>query len=178
MANIKWLIGFLSSFFIINTTYSQIPKGGMDGTELIQFKSAINNHDYQLYVKLPASYSDTTKRYPVMYCLDGQWSFPLTMEMRVGLLYDNLITETIFVGIAWPDNYLANRMRDFTPTHTDIDTASGGAAKFLEVIKNEIITRIDSTYHTDKINNGLLGESLGGLFVLYTLFQQPSFQPI
>jgi predicted alpha/beta superfamily hydrolase len=174
MTNIKLLIGLLFSFVFINTANSQIPKGEMAGTELIAFKSAINNQYYQLYIKLPASYKETTKRFPVVYCLDGQWSFPLIMEIRGGLLYDNLLTETIFVGIAWPGNYVANRNRDFTPTHTDFDPASGGAAKFLEVIKSEIITRVNSAYHTDKINNALLGGSSGGLFVLYSLFQQPS----
>jgi uncharacterized protein len=175
MSNIKWLIGILSSFVLINTANCQIPKGEVAGAELIEFKSTINSQDYQLYIKVPASYNDdTTKRYPVMYCLDGQWSFPLIMELKGELLYDNLMTETIFVGIGWPDNYFANRDRDFTPTHTDFDPASGGAPNFLKVIKDNIISRIDSKYRTDKINNGLLGGSSGGLFVLYTLFQQPS----
>jgi len=175
MTNIKWLIGLLSSFVLINTANSQIPKGEVVGAELIQFKSTINNQDYQLYIKLPPSYSsDTTKSYPVMYCLDGQWDFPLIMELKGGLLYDNLMTEAIFVGIAWPDNYFVNRNRDFTPTHTGFDSVSGGASNFLKVIKDEIISRIDAKYRTDKINNGLLGHSSGGLFVLYTLFQQPS----
>jgi len=34
--------------------------------------------------------------------------------------------------------------------------------------------QIDSAYRTDKKNNGLVGGSSGGLFALYTLFQQPS----
>jgi hypothetical protein len=80
----------------------------------------------------------------------------------------------IFVGIAWPGNYFENRNRDFTPTHTSIDSVSGGAQKFLEVIKDEIIKKIDSAYRTDKTKNGLLGTSSGGLFVLYTLFTEPS----
>ena len=175
MTNIKRLIGLFCSFVLFNTANSQIPKGEVAGAEFIQFKSAINKQDYQLYIKLPTSYdSDTTKRYPVMYCLDGQWSFPLIMELRNELLYDNLMTEAIFVGIAWPDNYFTNRNRDFTPTHTGFDSVPGGAANFLKVVNDEIISRINAKYRTDKINNGLLGGSLGGLFVLYTLFQQPS----
>jgi len=175
MTNVKLLIGLLSCFLSYNTASAQIPKGEVAGAELIQFKSSVNNRDYQLYVKLPTSYFiDSTKRYPVMYCLDGQWSFPLIMELRNELLYDNLLTEVIFVGIAWPDNYVTNRNRDFTPTHTAFDSVSGGAADFLKVVNDEIISRINTKYRTDKINNGLLGGSSAGLFVLYTLFQQPS----
>lgn len=154
---------------------SLIPKGEMEGVKAMKFKSATNNHEYVLLIKLPESYNDAIKKtYPVMYALDAQWSFPYLMETQHSLLYDNLIPEMIFVGIAFPQNWFANRNRDFMPTHTDFDSASGGAPKFLEMIKKEIIPYIDSAYHTDKKNNGLLGGSSGGLFVLYTMFQQPS----
>ena len=155
-------------------TFSQIPKGEMPGVKEIKFKSAINNQDYVLYVKLPDSYnSDTAKRYPVMYATDGQWSFPLIMEINGGLLYDNLVPEIIYVGIAWPDNFFVNRIRDFFPTKTDEFPDAGGAEKFLSVIKLEIIKRIDFAYRTDKTNNGLYGTSAGGFFTLYTLFHEP-----
>jgi hypothetical protein len=48
-----------------------------------------------------------------MYATDGQWSFPLIMEIKGGLLYDNLVPEIIYVGITWPDNFFVNRIRDF-----------------------------------------------------------------
>lgn len=154
---------------------SLLPKGQMAGVKSMKFKSAINHQEYIILVKLPESYNDTIKKtYPVMYVLDAQWTFPSLMDTRNALLYDNLIPELIFVGIAFTDNYFTNRNRDFTPTHTEFDSVSGGATKFLEVITKEIIPNIDSTYHTDKKNNGLVGGSSGGLFVLYTLFQQPS----
>ena len=158
-----------------NDNDSLIPKGEMGGVKAMKFKSVINNHDYVLLIKLPESYNDSIKKtYPVMYALDAQWSFPYLMEAQHSLLYDNLVQEMIYVGIAFPQNWFANRNRDFTPTLTNFDTASGGAPKFLEMIKKEIIPYIDSTYRTDKKNNGLLGGSSGGLFVLYTMFQQPS----
>lgn len=167
--------------FITSTTFAQkdndslIPKGEMGGVKAMKFTSAINHHEYVILVKLPDSYNDTIKKtYPVMYALDAQWTFPYLLETQNSLLYDNLVDEMIYVGIAFPQNWFANRNRDFMPTHTDFDTASGGAPKFLEVIKKEIIPYIDSAYRTDKKNNGLVGGSSGGLFVLYTLFQQPS----
>lgn len=166
---------------IVTTTFAQndndslLPKGQMGDVKAMKFTSAINHHEYVVLVKLPDSYNDTIKKtYPVMYALDAQWTFPYLLETQHSLLYDNLVDEMIYVGIAFPQNWFANRNRDFMPTHTDFDTASGGAPNFLEVIKKEIIPYIDSAYRTDKKNNGLLGGSSGGLFVLYTLFQQPS----
>jgi predicted alpha/beta superfamily hydrolase len=49
---------------------------------------------------------------------------------------------------------------------------SGGADKFLRVIREEIIPYIDHTYRTNQ-DRGLAGHSFGGLFVAYALFHQP-----
>ncbi len=45
MTKVKWLIGLFASLVIINTANFKIPKGEVAGTELIQFKSTINNQD-------------------------------------------------------------------------------------------------------------------------------------
>ena len=162
------------SSFAQSNNDTLIPKT-MEGVKAMKFTSSINHHDYVIFISLPASYNDSSKKtYPVMYTLDAQWSFPYALEAQGSLLYDNLVPEMIYVGIAFPQNWFANRNRDFTPTHTDFDTASGGAPAFLEMIKKEIIPKIDSSYRTDKKNNGITGGSSAGLFVLYTLFQQPS----
>ncbi|MEO6547226.1 MAG: alpha/beta hydrolase-fold protein [Ferruginibacter sp.] len=162
------------SSFAQSSDDTLIPKT-MEGVKAMKFTSSVNHHDYVIFVSLPASYNDSNKKtYPVMYTLDAQWSFPYALQAQGSLLYDNLVPEMIYVGIAFPQNWFANRNRDFTPTNTDFDSASGGAPAFLEMIKKEIIPIIDSTYRTDKKNNGITGGSSAGLFVLYTLFQQPS----
>ena len=161
--------------FAQNYNDSLLPKWQMEGVKAMNFKSVTNNHEYVLLIKLPPSYNDSIKQdYPVLFTVDGQWNFPTLMETENALLYDNLMQEIISVGIAFKENYFANRNRDLTPTHTDFDSASGGAPKFLEAITKEIIPYIDSHFRTDKKNRGLLGGSSGGLFVLYTLLQQPS----
>jgi predicted alpha/beta superfamily hydrolase len=174
MNNLKCTISFLSLVFCIPSARAQLPKGEMYGAEEIKFKSTINNQDYVLFIKLPDSYkSDSIRRYPVVYSTDGQWIFPLMMDIRGGLIYDNLTPEMIFVGIAWPDNFFINRIRDFFPARTDEFPDAGGADKFLNVIKLEIKRKIDSTYRTDKVNSTLFGTSAGGFFALYTLFSEP-----
>lgn len=174
MSYFKILIFLLLISCCADSVSGQIPKGGMAGVEEIKFKSSVNNQDYVLYVKLPDGYAnEPTRRYPVIYATDGQWSFPLMMEIRSGLLYDNLTPEMIYVGIAWPDNFFVNRIRDFFPTKTEQFPNAGGAEDFLNVIKLEIVKSIEAKYRTDKINNGLYGTSAGGFFALYALFHEP-----
>lgn len=151
------------------------PPVQLKGTQLIKFNSGINHHDYELYIDLPGSYKDSiNKHYPVLYILDGQWFFPQTIAIREGLRYEGYIPEMIVVGIGWPDNYHLNRNRDFLPPSIkDSSWGGGGAPKFLDVVKNEIMKFTDSAYRTDKQNNALQGESGGGNFALYALFHAP-----
>ena len=174
MYRLQYFVGLLLFFSCINTAYSQKPKVELAGTEVIKFTSAIDSQQYVLYINLPDNYAKTNKKYPVLYVTDGQWFFASMYVGYGGQHYDGFIPDLITVGITWPDNYDASRKRDFTPNHIDGIPNSGNAANFLAVIKNEIITLIDSTYRVDENDKALYGTSLGGLFAIYTLFHQPS----
>ena len=146
----------------------------LTGTKLIKFKSATNNHDYTVAVQLPGSYKDSSNKvYPVLYLLDGQWSFAPTLGLLGGLNYDDSVQEVIIVAIGWPDNFDANRARDLTPTKTDGEFPTGGGPAFLKVIKNEVKTFVDANFRSDTTNSILSGGSYGGLFALYVLFNEP-----
>jgi predicted alpha/beta superfamily hydrolase len=99
----------------------------------------------------------------------------------------------ITVGIGYPaDNAMGGmylRARDLTPTQHDTPEVSmswpfevpevesgkksGGAAEFLQFIRSELIPFIDANYPTVVGDRGYFGDSLGGLFGLYVLFNQP-----
>lgn len=167
--------------FTINISFAQIkdssyyPPVELKGTQLIAFKSAVNNQNYELYIELPASYKDNiTKRYPVLYVLDGQWFFSTIKETISSMHYESYIPELIVVGIGWPDNYHANRNRDYFPAVAKDSTNVGDASTFLILLKSEIMHFVDSAYRSDNQNNVLQGQSAGGAFALYTLFHEPS----
>ena len=174
MQNFKIILLLFLFAFFIDKAFSQKKQVELPGTEVIEFKSAINDRDYVIDVSLPNSYKDTTKRFPVLYALDGQWSFPEVLSYYGGLNYDGFVPDMIIVGVGWKDDYINNRDRDFSETYTQSNPNSGGAPKFIDVLKNEVIKLIDSTYRTDKINNTLRGNSSAGVFALYTLFQEPT----
>lgn len=88
MKNLKFFISILAFCSYVNSADSQIPTLEQSGAKIINFKSAINNHDYVLYIQLPEDYSDSDKKYPVLYALDGQWQFPLLSGLKYGMYTD------------------------------------------------------------------------------------------
>jgi hypothetical protein len=142
-------------------------------TQEMYHHSGVSGQDYVMYINLPSDYSKTTAAYPVIYLLDGQWDFPLLSAIYGEQYFDGFIPGVITVGITWgghAPNYDKLRARDFTPSSPDGSANWGNAAKFLAVIKDELIPTIDGTFRTLKTDRTLIGSSLGGLFTLYTLF--------
>lgn len=159
-----------------------------------QLKSKINNKAYQLFVSLPKYYSqkDTTK-YPVLYLLDGNYTFPIAHSTRQLLDFTGSLEDVIIVGIGynWKKSYepwFTGRWHDLTPSPDNTsDTSrsflamlnlkagslqSGGAKEFLTIIKNEIIPFVEKNYHVND-DRGIEGHSYGGLFATYCLLQEP-----
>jgi predicted alpha/beta superfamily hydrolase len=137
-------------------------------------QTSTNGHDYVLYVGFPFSYatSPPTRRYPVIYLCDGAVDFPLVAYTADFLRRDGHVPEAIVVGIGY-----AGTNSDPSSRDTDLipgpDNVSPGAKKFLGVIANEIIPFVGSSYKVDTSYRILLGNSLGGLFVMYAAFERP-----
>ncbi len=147
------------------------------GTQLLSIHSSIVNQDYDLYVNLPRNYSDVTRKFPVIYLLDGQWDFPLVNGLYGGQYYDGFVPDVITVGVTWGGehpNYDSLRTRDLTPTTVKQIPQSGNAPKFLAFIKEELIPFIASKFRSNDADRTLMGSSLGGLFTLYTMFHETS----
>jgi predicted alpha/beta superfamily hydrolase len=154
------------------------------------FHSTTNGKSYHLAVSLPPHYSPVDSlKYPVLYLLDGSFSFPIAHAARTLLDIFGEIEELIIVGIGdeWELSYspwMSSRWTDYTPSAdptSDFNPAflnlfnleegallSGGGPVFLDMIKNEIIPFIDGKYKTTQ-DRGIAGHSFGGLFAGYCL---------
>ncbi|MBD1388229.1 alpha/beta hydrolase [Neiella sp. HB171785] len=134
-----------------------------------------SNGDYELHIRLPAGYAqDTNKRYPVVYYLDAYWHTPLINSVIGGLVYDGKMPDVIAVGIGYPGpnaDYGQLRQNDFIPA-ADAD-ANTGAKAFLSFIEQQLIPYIEQNFRADPKRRGLVGNSYGGLFALYSLFHKP-----
>ncbi|MBN2116935.1 MAG: alpha/beta hydrolase [Anaerolineales bacterium] len=144
-------------------------------TEVRQLKSSETGRNYDIYIRLPAEYTQT-KKYPVLYLLDGHWDFKLLDSIYGGLYYDGFVPEMIIVGITYsgdnPD-YNSLRAMDYTPFHESFVPGSGDAPKFLAFLKKELFPLIESSYRVDTSRRVLMGHSFGGTFTLYAMFAEP-----
>ncbi len=132
--------------------------------------SAILNEDRTIFISLPVGY-DQTKKYPVLYMVDGQWNFSHTAQTMAWLsrCYPGKIPHTIVVGLHTGEN----RERDLSPTQNS-DKTGGGADMFYRFLTEELVPFIEKNYNT--YNYRILGGvSLGGLFVMHAFTVNPGF---
>ncbi|MGF7042665.1 putative alpha/beta superfamily hydrolase [Mucilaginibacter lappiensis] len=161
------------------------------GIKIHSIKSAFNHKTYQLGVLLPKNYSEQdTLHYPVLYVLDGKFSFngmgSIRDVMDLGKEIKDIIIVSIEDSCTTDADWLASRNNDFTPSSMpQVDTLtskimnipegklkSGGAELFLNTLQNDMIPFIEKHYKTTN-DRGLSGHSLGGLFAGYCLLKKP-----
>lgn len=127
----------------------------------------------RLQIQLPKEYKPGSgEKYQVLYLLDGEWNAELFQQVQAWSQQWGYTPPIIMVGVvnSYPNNQ-NQRFRDLTPTATGPDGSGGGPA-LLSFLKNELIPYINKKYPSNG-SNILWGHSLGGLFVLYTLFTEP-----
>jgi predicted alpha/beta superfamily hydrolase len=144
------------------------------GSEL-KFRSKILSEERRIFVSLPEGYADSQERYPVLYLLYSEAAdFHFSTGVVAGLSRIEIIPRMITVGFDVGDG-----MRDLTPTKSpDYGPSSGGARRFLQYIKNELIPFIGENYRAAP-ERLFWSHSIGGLFGLYALLEEPDvFQAV
>lgn len=133
------------------------------------------DHPVPIRVYRPPGFGQNPdKRYPVLYCLDGQnlfdphgpdWQLDESLDR---LIHQGIIEPLLVVGIdsRWRDV-------DYTPW-PDPKYGGGGAENFLPFVL-DVKTIVDHAFPTLRAaeHTGLMGSSLGGLFTLYASRRRP-----
>ncbi|MGN6210504.1 alpha/beta hydrolase [Asticcacaulis sp.] len=171
----------LSSFIFAPTAGAKppiYPPFAMSNTQVRTLPVTSDGRHYALYIGLPESYGKVPdKKYPVVYVTDGYWDFTKVLTMGGSLAYDRVAPEYITVGLSYSGenlNYGDLRRWELSPApFGDNGEASGHAAEFLKTLRTTIIPMIDSEYATDPSYRVLAGSSLGGLFTLYAMLNDP-----
>jgi predicted alpha/beta superfamily hydrolase len=152
-------------------------------------KSEITNKDYLIHMSFPKNYSiKDSITYPVLYVLDGKSTFGYFESKYID---SEKIEDVILVGISHKVYGIEsgiNRFKDYTPYRDTITERrfekkfgvekgtirTGGADKFLECLKKEVVPFIDKHYKTNS-DRGISGHSLGGLFTSYCFVKTDNY---
>jgi hypothetical protein len=134
------------------------------GTQLeASIASRINLTSYPLKVYLPPDSAADRATLPVVYLLDGDSRFAVTVQ-----IVRTLGLRVIVVAIGNE----ALRSRDYVPPN-NCTAGGGGHVAFLDFIRQELTPFVEATWGGDPARRILLGHSHGGSFVLYALFVEP-----
>lgn len=148
-----------------------------EGAVLLKLQSEILKEERELIIHLPKKYDqDASKKYPVIYVLDGSAEDGQTADKIETLSDERVIPEVIVVGI--PNMGSESRDRDMTPPFMRLDvenpeSKNGHADKFLEFLEKEAMSFISTRYRTSGYNM-FSGKSRGGLLVWYSLLTKPN----
>lgn len=126
-------------------------------------------------VILPPSYAKTpSRRYPVLYLIDGgveQDLLHIAGVVQLGAIWGRS-AEAIVVGIETKDRRreLVGPTRD--PELLGRYPTAGSSTKFRTFLRNQVRPFVARHYRTNG-DDGVLGESLAGLFVIETYLNEP-----
>lgn len=147
-----------------------------------------DGREYRILVARPAG-PPPPAGFPVLYVLDGNAAFATVAEaVRVQgrRTAATGVAQAVVIGIGYPTDEPyddTRRIRDFTtpadparlPPRPDGSPwpANGGADAFMRFLVEEVKPAIAADIPVDRTRESLFGHSLGGLFVLHTLFTRP-----
>lgn len=141
--------------------------------------SKVLDMERSIAVRLPLGYNEADNKadYPVVYVVDGgpEQDFPHIAGIAQSRDMNWTFAPFILVGIE-----TVNRRHQIVPPATDeaayeaeLGAKPGGSAKFRSFIRDELMPWVDGRYRTNG-RDVVMGESLAGLFVVETLFEEPS----
>ncbi|SFX26164.1 hypothetical protein SAMN03097694_1368 [Janthinobacterium lividum] len=157
----------------------------LENTEVRDIRAQALKRDYQLYVALPDSYRQGNKRYPVLFVVDANYSFPIVRNIAQRLNKHAGMEEVVVVGLSYAngDGGVYSRRRDYTPTtprkhdyRSDMpgrQPAFGEAKAYGQFISGEVFPFIASNYRVNMQRKVFIGHSYGSLLGLQFLLTEP-----
>ena len=176
---------FCSSLQAQDQPWTPLGPTQLTRTESYDFPSESTGRTYRIWVHTPENY-DEEKEYPVVYALDAVWDMTTYVGTIFRIQYFNeALPEVILVGIGYEDTDAQIRNRTYDMTWTEsawvklmqehmpnwAPEGAGDANNFHTFLKHELMPQIERRYNVSSTERTLVGHSLGGLFVLHSLFR-------
>jgi predicted alpha/beta superfamily hydrolase len=128
----------------------------------------------QINVYLPDGYAGGDKRYPVLYVIDGGLSQDFLHVAGTSAL--NAIwgrsLPAIVVGIESKDRRAELIGSPGTAAQHKQYPTAGQSARFRDFLRNQVKPLVEANYRTSG-EDGVIGESLAGLFIVETWLREP-----
>lgn len=162
-------------------------KVSINGTEQILMRSHVSSREYQIFMFKPTE-DPPPLGYPVIYVLDANSVFGTFVEavlLQSSRPEKTGVVPAVIIGIGYQTEtpFSPCRHYDFTRPVSAIDLSKrpdgtpwprrGGAEHFIKFIEEDLKPIINKKFNIDSRRETLFGHSLGGLFVLQTLYTRP-----
>jgi len=138
-------------------------------------RSDVLADERQINVWLPPDYARSEASYTVLYLLDG--ALEQDFHHIAGLAQLGSLSWTygplILVGVQTKDRRAELTPQASDPRYLHAFPQNGGAERFRRFLETEVLPFVEDRFRAGP-RRALMGESLGGLFVVDTLLDQPS----
>lgn len=143
-------------------------------SEIHEYQSELLGETITITVGLPFNYQPDTTNYPMVFHTDGDVMFAMGTEILRLMSFEPGVSPVITVSVSYGDfgSWINARQRDYHPSSAAVE--SEGAARFLNVLKNEVTPFLRDRYALAESGHVLYGHSSGGLFAMFTAFQEPA----
>ncbi|PHQ67901.1 MAG: esterase [Robiginitomaculum sp.] len=146
--------------------------------QIYTITSSVLGADRRLTVRLPFYYDkEPERKFPVVYVIDGgpEQDFPHIAGIAQSRDINFTFEPFILVGVE-----TVNRRYQITPPVSDPDfyekelgTRPGGSEDFRKFLREDIMPWVEDKYRTNG-QDAVIGESLGGLFIVETFLKDPT----
>jgi len=163
----------------------------LPGTEVHVVHSDVMDIDFEISIHRPLF--DPGTPLPVVYVTDGNIMMGMIPGMANMLLQGAEMPPVLSVGIGYPvkeydlEYIIPRRTYEFSPTTDEFQAermlgsgtgagkiATGGAPKFIQFIRDELSPWLSRNFNVAD-DRTYVGDSMGGLFGTYVLFNHPGF---
>ncbi len=172
-------------------------------SDVRMMKSKYTGREYRISIARPYAYINSLdnsfpfdkplNKWPVVYLIDANWYFGMVTDMVRSMAWCGDTSDAIIVGIgyvqdkdpkeAWRDaaawrssDLLSVQDKEYEQEESKLHNrkvVTGGAGKFLQFIKQELIPAVESEFKADPKKRILVGHSDGGVFTAFALFEEP-----
>ncbi len=160
---------------VVGAAVAPDPLFGLGDRETFTITAESLERDFHVLVRLPRSYREADRDYPMALLLDGGILFPMLAPFQLMMEAEGSADEVIVVGISYGGLGYSNgnlRGTDYTAPSPEVEYF-GGAFAFQDFLADELLPRLQRDYRIDRSRRVLLGQSLGGQFAIHAALTRP-----